>query len=76
MNGTTITSLPEGIYAPSVAFFKGDADQSLDTELQERHYRFLAASGIQGIVVQGTIGEAVALTVEERVTVSPSKEDR
>jgi 4-hydroxy-2-oxoglutarate aldolase len=61
--------LPPGIYAPSVAFFKQDTEQSLDTELQNKHYQFLASSGIQGIVVQGTIGEAVALTSEEKATV-------
>lgn len=57
--------LARGIYVPTVAFFDQDNDQ-LDTKTISKHAVRLAKSGIAGLAVQGSNGEAVHLTHEER----------
>ena len=39
---------PGGIHVPSLTFFKDDARQEIDWELQEQHFRFLIESGLHG----------------------------
>ena len=57
---------PPGIHVPCLTWFKSDATQSIDWELQERHLEFLIRSGLHGIVIAGTNGEAATLTPEEK----------
>jgi hypothetical protein len=66
----TPPTLPHGIYCPTVSFFRATAEQELDTETFAKHVEFLAKSGLQGIVIGGSNGEAVALDREEMVQVS------
>jgi 4-hydroxy-2-oxoglutarate aldolase len=62
--------LPAGIYCPAVTFFKPTIEQELDIETHVRHMEFLAKSGLHGVVLQGSSGEAVTLNREERIEVS------
>lgn len=39
---------PGGIHVPSLTFFKDDARQEIDWEVQERHFDFLIAAGVHG----------------------------
>lgn len=61
--------LIRGIYAPTPTFFNQDESQSLDIAAHEKHILWLAKAGVQGVVIQGSTGEAVALTVEEKIQV-------
>ncbi|KAK9379060.1 uncharacterized protein V2V93DRAFT_374879 [Kockiozyma suomiensis] len=67
------TPLPAGIYVPSPTFFvpKSAANYSalaapIDLETQLKHTLHLAKSGIHGVVIFGSTGEAVHITVDER----------
>jgi 4-hydroxy-2-oxoglutarate aldolase len=57
---------PPGVHVPSLTWFKSDSNQEIDWELQAEHLKFLITSGIHGIVIAGTNGEAVTLTAEEK----------
>lgn len=57
---------PKGIHVPSLTWFKNDGEQELDWELQKQHLEFLIASGLDGIVIAGTNGEAVTLSADEK----------
>ena len=39
---------PGGVHVPSLTFFKDDARQEIDWELQEKHFKFLIESGLHG----------------------------
>lgn len=58
--------LPSGIYTPVVTFFKNEGTLGLDIESQVKHALHLYESGIQGLLVSGSLGENVHLTKEER----------
>lgn len=60
--------LIRGIYVPTPTFFK-DESQSLDIAAHEEHILWLAKAGVQGVLIQGSTGEAVALTIEEKIQV-------
>ncbi|EGV66510.1 dihydrodipicolinate synthase [Yamadazyma tenuis] len=64
----TISShtIPAGVYTPITTFFKSDSRYTLDLETQARHAQFLYNSGIKGLVVAGSIGEAGHMTRTER----------
>ncbi len=69
--GSTIASkpFPPGIHVPSLTWFADDGaggPQAIDWEVQRAHLSFLAASGLHGIVLAGTNGEAVTLSAEEK----------
>ena len=69
-NGTTKPNpLVPGVYVPTVAFFTGP-EEDLDVPTIEKHAIYLAQSGIAGLVVQGSNGEAVHLDRDERKTVA------
>ncbi|OJJ46083.1 hypothetical protein ASPZODRAFT_133064 [Penicilliopsis zonata CBS 506.65] len=61
-------TLTPGVYVPTVAFFTSTED--VDVPTVEKHAAFLAPTGIAGIVVQGSNGEAVHLDREERKTIT------
>lgn len=60
--------LTGGVYVPTVVFF--DANEDVDVATIEKHAAFLATTGIAGIVVQGSNGEAVHLDRAERKLVA------
>lgn len=61
--------LSPGVYVPTVAFFTGP-DEDVDVATIEKHAAYLAQSGVTGLVVQGSNGEAVHLDREERKVVT------
>jgi dihydrodipicolinate synthase/N-acetylneuraminate lyase len=58
--------LADGIYSPTVVFFKDSSRQELDMPATAAHFEWQAKAGIKGLVVMGTTGEAVALSRDER----------
>ncbi|KAL8646148.1 MAG: hypothetical protein Q9226_006996 [Calogaya cf. arnoldii] len=63
---------PPGIYVPVPTFFsKPDSEEGipgLDLATQTKHALHLASSGIRGLVLLGSTGEAIAVTNSERKT--------
>ncbi|KAF6806157.1 4-hydroxy-2-oxoglutarate aldolase, mitochondrial 5 [Colletotrichum sojae] len=57
---------PPGIHVPSLTWFADDASQEIDWAVQTKHIDFLVKSGLHGVVLAGTNGEAVTLTAEEK----------
>lgn len=74
-NVTHVTQSPPtrplrpGVYVPTPAFFKDDAQESLDLPAIARHAVRLAQAGVTGLAVQGSNGEAVHLLDSERAAV-------
>ncbi|RFU77400.1 hypothetical protein TARUN_4817 [Trichoderma arundinaceum] len=48
------------------ADIRDNGSQDIDWDLQERHLNFLITSGLHGVVLAGTNGEAVTLTQDEK----------
>jgi len=70
-NGTNGASkagkpFPPGVHVPSLTWFLDDFNQEVDWDTQRKHLSFLIGSGLHGIVLAGTNGEAVALTATEK----------
>lgn len=67
-NGTARLPRPltPGVYVPTPAFFRDDASEALDLATLARHAVRLARAGVAGLAVQGSNGEAVHLTDDER----------
>ncbi|KAK7427328.1 hypothetical protein QQZ08_006097 [Neonectria magnoliae] len=65
------TLLP-GIYAPTQVFYADGKDETLDDEVIRKHAVRLARAGVAGIVTNGSNGEAVYLSLEERYQVTKS----
>lgn len=70
---------PAGVYVPVPTFFVGKshanynaASAPLDPAAQAAHAIHLAKSGIKGLIVLGSTGEAVALSDKERYDVLSS----
>ncbi|KAH7120242.1 hypothetical protein B0J13DRAFT_567661 [Dactylonectria estremocensis] len=63
------TLLP-GIYAPTQVFYQNGKDEKLDSEVIKKHAVRLAKAGVAGIVTNGSNGEAVYLSPEERLQVT------
>ncbi|KAI9642302.1 hypothetical protein NHQ30_009104 [Ciborinia camelliae] len=61
--------LKGGVYVPTVAFFDPDSEE-VDVKKVAQHATNLAASGIAGLVTQGSNGEAVHLMHDERSLVT------
>lgn len=70
LDDTPMMSKPlrPGVYVPTVAFFKGNED--LDHDTIAKHAVRLAKAGVAGIATQGSNGEAVHLTHQERQQVT------
>ncbi len=57
-----------GVFPAVTSKFK--ADESLDHAEMERHFGFLIANGIDGIVTCGSLGEASTLSLEEKLEIA------
>ncbi|CAM1502716.1 Fc.00g074920.m01.CDS01 [Cosmosporella sp. VM-42] len=66
MATTGTKAFPPGIHVPCLTWFGSDASQEIDWDVQKKHIEFLITSGLDGIVIAGTNGEAVTLTSEEK----------
>lgn len=60
--------LRAGVYAPILTIFDPKTED-LDLEAQAKHSLHLAESGLVGLVVMGSNGEAVHLTHQERIDI-------
>ncbi|RMZ84862.1 hypothetical protein DV736_g6590, partial [Chaetothyriales sp. CBS 134916] len=58
---------PAGVYVPAVTFFDPEKDTLLPDQ-QSQYYRYLASTGLTGLVILGTNAETFMLTREERAT--------
>lgn len=69
-NGASLStseySFAPGIHVPSLTFFKNDANQEIDWDVQEKHFDFLISNGLHGLVIAGTNGEAATLSASEK----------
>ncbi|KAI1331980.1 dihydrodipicolinate synthase [Xylariaceae sp. FL0255] len=68
MAGQSSRSLPCGIWAPTTTFFDSETED-LDIPTIKRHAERLARAGLAGLVVGGSMGEAVHLNREEKAAV-------
>lgn len=57
--------VPEGIYTPIPTFYKSQKF-SVDLETIVKHAQMLHEAGIAGLVVSGSMGESINLTLQER----------
>ncbi|KAI9741077.1 MAG: hypothetical protein M1834_002790 [Cirrosporium novae-zelandiae] len=62
--GPSIRPLPQGVYVPTLTFFK--ENEELDLPTLKSHVVRLARAGVSGITTQGSNGEAVHLSHSER----------
>lgn len=74
-----VSSPPSGVYVPVPTFFAGKSASNynainapLDLKTQAAHSIHLAKSGITGLVILGSTGEAIHLTNKERFEVLSS----
>lgn len=58
--------LPKGVYCPVISLYKDTPRQELDLDAMYKHCQYLVRGGLHGLVYQGTNGEAVLLSHEER----------
>ncbi|KAK8034154.1 dihydrodipicolinate synthase [Apiospora rasikravindrae] len=66
MPSSTIPTVPQpGIWVPAVTLFDPDTDELLPKD-QSKYYRYLASTGLTGLVILGTNAETFLLTREER----------
>ncbi|KAF7552949.1 hypothetical protein G7Z17_g3980 [Cylindrodendrum hubeiense] len=68
-------TLMPGIYAPTQVFYTDGKDKTLDNEIIKKHAVRLAKAGVAGIVTNGSNGEAVYLSSEERCQVTKTTRD-
>lgn len=62
----TIPTVPQpGIWVPAVTLFDPDTDELLPDD-QYKYYKYLASTGLTGLVILGTNAETFLLTREER----------
>ncbi len=54
-----------GIFVPAMTFF--DREGNLDEPATANHWRWLLDQGIDGLVVAGTSGEFISLSIDERL---------
>ena len=54
----------KGAIAPIITVFK--EDESIDEERTIDHVKWLLDNGIQGLVICGSTGESISMTLEER----------
>lgn len=56
---------PAGVWAPAVTLFDPETDDLLPSD-QAKYYKYLASTGLTGLVILGTNAETFLLTREER----------
>ncbi len=61
-----VKPLPKGVYCPVITLYKATARQEVDYKAMYAHCQYLVRGGLHGLVYQGTNGEAVLLSPEER----------
>lgn len=61
--------LPPGVYTPVITLYKPSKTQEIDLDAMYKHCQYLVKGGMHGLVYQGTNGEAVLLTREEKTEV-------
>jgi 4-hydroxy-2-oxoglutarate aldolase len=66
VSASTSYSFPPGIHVPSLTWFSNNASQDIDWDTQDKHFEFLISSGLHGIVIAGTNGEAATLSSAEK----------
>ncbi|PNY23273.1 4-hydroxy-2-oxoglutarate aldolase, mitochondrial [Tolypocladium capitatum] len=66
VSATRGKAYPPGVHVPCLTWFSSSTDQEIDWDLQKTHIEFLIRSGLDGVVIAGTNGEAVTLTTGER----------
>lgn len=59
---------PFGVWSPSPTFFDHAAD-TVNLEAQAKYFKYMATTGIAGLVLMGTNSEAFLLTREERTQI-------
>lgn len=66
--GAAASAMPalQGIHVPSLTFFSESPKQEIDWPTQTKHLQFLISSGIHGVVLAGTNGEAITLSRSEK----------
>jgi len=57
---------PPGVHVPSLTFFDSSPGQEIDWDTQRKHISFIVRSGVHGIVLAGTNGEAFPLSRTEK----------
>ncbi|KAH7128838.1 dihydrodipicolinate synthase [Dactylonectria macrodidyma] len=67
MGSNSGTSPYSGIHVPCVTWFKNTDTQEIDWDLQRKHLEFLIGSGVEGVVLSGSNGEAVTLSSDEKL---------
>lgn len=60
---------PKGIYTPLVTFFKNDPEYLIDMTSQLNHFDYIQNSGVSGVLIGGSNGEAIHLSKQERYSV-------
>ncbi|PTB68097.1 aldolase [Trichoderma citrinoviride] len=63
-SSSSIPCPPRGIYVPAVAFFH--PDETIDFDAIRAHLTRLAEGGVDGLVIQGSNGEAMHMLHDER----------
>ncbi|KAF2792253.1 dihydrodipicolinate synthase [Melanomma pulvis-pyrius CBS 109.77] len=58
--------LPPGVYTPVISLYKATKEQEIDLDAMYKHCQYLVKGGQHGLVYQGTNGEAVLLSREEK----------
>lgn len=56
-----------GVYVPAITFFDPDTD-TIALDAQAKYFRYLASTGIDGLIILGSNAESFLLTREERTT--------
>lgn len=56
---------PAGVWVPSITYFDNASD-TIDFDAQKAHFKYLASTGLTGLVIIGTNSESFLLTREER----------
>ncbi|KAF2486009.1 dihydrodipicolinate synthetase [Neohortaea acidophila] len=67
MSKQTIKVPKPGCYVPAITFFDANEDK-IDLQAQAKFYKYLAGTGLQGLVILGTNAETFLLTRDERRT--------
>lgn len=67
---------PRGIYTPLPTFFKNDEEYSIDLDTQLQHFDYIQKSGVSGVLIGGSNGEAIHLSKEERYSVVKAVRER